>query len=326
MTLVGMLSGALFGVIVSDGELAGALRGAATGGPITALLLTLEVGLLNAGNDNRFRRLPFTALLAFRTLCYLAVFIGGLWFGEAVVPIDDARGTIGWNSQTLISLAFASALGLLFNIYFAIRRLLGPGVLARFVTGRYHRPREEKRIFLFIDLKGSTEIAERIGPLEFHRLMNDVIYAVTRPILSHRGEIHKYVGDEIIVTWPMAGRDANARALDCVAACHRALVARSPVFEKRYGVSPGFWAGLHGGPVVTGEMGDVRQEIVFLGDTVNTAARIEQSCRTLGHDCLLSESLLGELALPAWARPEALGPVSLRGKTEPVALYALALD
>jgi adenylate cyclase len=82
-------------------------------------------------------------------------------------------------------------------------------------------------------------------------------------------------------------------------------------------------AGLHCGPVVTGEMGSVKREIVFLGDTVNTAARIQELCRQTGDRVLASADLIDRLELPRGIAKRSLGDLRLRGKEADLALYAL---
>jgi adenylate cyclase len=82
-------------------------------------------------------------------------------------------------------------------------------------------------------------------------------------------------------------------------------------------------AGLHCGEVVTGEMGSVKKEIVFLGDTVNTAARIQDLCRQTGDHVLASGDLIDRLELPPGIAKRSLGDLRLRGKGTDLALYAL---
>ena len=205
-----------------------------------------------------------------------------------------------------------------------VNRLLGQNVLFNFVTGRYYRPRLEERILLFIDMEGSTGLAERLGPLAFHRLLNRFVFDLTEPIVSARGEIYSYVGDELIATWKLADGVAEAR---CVAACFAALdelARRAPDYVREFGAAVNFRAGLHCGPLVTGEMGSVKKEIVFLGDTVNTAARIQDFCRETGDRVLASADLIDRLELPPGVAKRSLGDLRLRGKGADLALYALA--
>jgi adenylate cyclase len=89
-------------------------------------------------------------------------------------------------------------------------------------------------------------------------------------------------------------------------------------------VAPQLRAALHAGPVVVGEMGELRREIVILGDVMNTAARIEEACRATGHDVIASDAVLGGRPPPAGIAAIPLGPMPLRGKAEPLVLFALA--
>ena len=80
-------------------------------------------------------------------------------------------------------------------------------------------------------------------------------------------------------------------------------------------------AGLHAGSVVTGEMGRAKQEIVFLGDTVNTAARLEAACAERDERVLLSGDLMDLLMVPENFSVKTLGTERLRGKEKPVELF-----
>jgi Adenylate and Guanylate cyclase catalytic domain len=122
-------------------------------------------------------------------------------------------------------------------------------------------------VFLFIDIEGSTALAERLGEFAFHRLINRFVVDITQPIVAAYGEIHRYVGDELIASWKLEDGIADAH---CVRACFEAfdrLAALSPVYVRDFGTPVRCRAGLHCGPVVTGEMGSVKKEIVFLDDT-----------------------------------------------------------
>jgi adenylate cyclase len=137
------------------------------------------------------------------------------------------------------------------------------------------------------------------------------------------GEIHRYVGDELIATWKLPNGIADAH---CVRACFDAperLTALSPVYVRDFGTPLHCRAGLHCGPVVIGEMGSVKKEIVFLGDTVNTAARLQEFCRQAGDRVLASAALLKVLELPFGITKRPLGDLHLRGNESDVVLFAL---
>jgi adenylate cyclase len=292
-------------------------RGALTGAVIACLLTSLEVFLLNEPLGAPLRRLPFPAHVAIKTLVYLAVILFGLTLGARAFPFP---GELGLRRQDVL---FSLALSFVFVFMLDVNSLLGQNVLLNFITGRYHRPRLEERILLFIDMEGSTGLAERLGPLAFHRLLNRFVTDLTEPIVAARGEIYSYVGDELIATWKLADGLAEAR---CVTACFAALdelARRAPDYFREFGAAVNFRAGLHCGPVVTGEMGTVKKEIVFLGDAVNTAARIQELCRETGDRVLASANLVDRLELPPGIAKRPLGDLRLRGKGADLALYAL---
>jgi adenylate cyclase len=170
-------------------------------------------------------------------------------------------------------LIFSLALSLSANLLYGVNSLLGQGVLLKFIAGRYRRPRVEERVLLFVDMESSTAIAERLGETGFLDLLNRFIADITGSIVAQCGAIHKYVGDEIIVTWPLA---AGLRHGHCVRACFDALAqldAFADAYIRDFGCRADFRAALHCGPVVIGELGIIKMEIAILGDTVNTAAR-----------------------------------------------------
>ena len=295
----------------------GILRGAMTGAIIASILISFEVYVLAAPLGAPLRRAPFLVHVAIKTLIYLAVILFALALGAWALPAPGERGI------ELRDVLFSLAASFVFVFLFDVNRLLGQNVLLNFVTGRYHQPRLEQRVFLFIDMEGSTGFAERLGPVAFHRLLNRFVTDLTEPIAAARGEIYRYVGDELIATWTLKEGIAGAR---CVAACFASMdrfALLAPAYQRDFGAPVRFRAGLHCGPVVTGEMGSVKKEIVFLGDTMNTAARIQEFCRQTGDRVLASADLIDRFNLPPGVAKRSLGDLRLRGKESNVALYAL---
>ena len=292
-------------------------RGALTGALIASILTSLEVYLLWAAGSP-LRRAPFPVHVAVKTLIYLIVIVFALSFSAWVFPAPNEEGVE--RGDVLFSLAAS------FVVVFilAVNRLLGQNMLLSFVTGRYHRPRLEERVLLFIDMEGSTGLAERLGPLAFHRLLNRFVTDLTDPIVAARGEIYSYVGDELIATWKLEEGISQAR---CVRACFNAfdaLARKALEYRREFGAAVNFRAGLHCGPLVIGEMGSIKTEIVFLGDTVNTAARIQDVCRQTGDRILASADLIDRVQLPPGIVKRSLGDLRLRGKGADLVLYALS--
>lgn len=320
-TLIGALIGAVYGHTVAMMDSAalfgfgGVPRGILTGAVTTAILFSLELALARPALAP-LREMPFLVHMTIKTIVYLAI----IWFALAVgswafpTPAETGFGMPIRRQDVVFSLAAV----LVVRFVNDVSHLLGQNVLLNFITGRYHRPRIEQRVFLFIDIEASTTLAERLGDLAFHRLVNRFVIDITGPIVAAGGEIHRYVGDELIATWKLADGIADA---NCVKACFAALdelAARRPLYLREFGTPINCRAGLHCGPVVAGEMGSVKREIVLLGNTMNTAARIQELCGKTGERVIASATLVDLLELPSGISPRPLGDLRLRGKESDV--------
>jgi adenylate cyclase len=131
------------------------------------------------------------------------------------------------------------------------------------------------------------------------------------------------VGDEVIITWKMKEGLKDTRCLRLFFAALDRVEQERDMFEKKYGVVPEFKAGIHCGKVVSGEMGDTKKEIAFLGDVINTTARIEGECNPHQRPLLISFDLLQKIGLGKEYRYEKIGDINLRGKMEKIELYAV---
>ncbi len=336
---IGAIAGAIYGMGVDaklSGDLGweGALRGLVTGALVTIVIAGFEIFFVNDPRGQWLRRLPFMKVALLKTMFYAIAIVGMDALGDVLVPINGAY-PIGLNLNTLITLLVALGFTFITSTIMQINLLLGPGVLRNFIKGRYHQPRQEQRLFLFIDMRGSTAIAEKIGDIAFHRLLNQFLSDLGDVVTGHGGSIDKYVGDEMIVTWRLPDRHA-AGALDAVAEARALLAERAEVYRRRFGTAPDFRAVLHAGAVVVGEMGDQKREIALLGDCINTTAKLEAWAKGKAVDVVASRAALdamnpsGEkLDLPATSphiHLTPLGPQLLPGKAQALDLFAIAFD
>ncbi len=200
-------------------------------------------------------------------------------------------------------------------------RLIGRGVLWKFMSGRYHKPLEENRIFMFLDLVSSTTIAEKTGHVKFHAFLNEFFYDISEPIDYYKGEIYKYVGDEVIVVWKVGLKNENRRAVDCLFGILDTIRDRREHYLESYGYVPEFRTGIHCGKVISGEIGDDKCEIAYLGDVVNTAARIQGEAKQLEKDLLVSNEFLRLVDISDDYSTSEIGAVQLKGKDKQVVLF-----
>ena len=153
--------------------------------------------------------------------------------------------------------------------FLEVRHLHNPGDIRNFLLGRYRFAVEESRVFLFADLAGSTSIAERLGDITYSRFIGDRYRDVAGAILAWHGHVYQYVGDEVVISWPLEKGLANAACVECFFAMTDLLASASARYERIYGETPRFRAGLHGGPVVATWVGLAKTELAFHGDALN---------------------------------------------------------
>ncbi len=200
----------------------------------------------------------------------------------------------------------------------------GPGILNKFILGKYFHPKEEERIFLFIDLNDSTSIAEKLGNIPFFKLLNSYFADMTDSILECHGEIYQYVGDEIVVTWKKEAGITNARCIRCFFEIERAIAQRESFYQSEFGLTPKFKAGLHLGKVIVGEIGIIKKDISYIGDVLNTTSRIQHACKTLEQKIIISDPLFKELSRQQNKYHFTdLGEALLRGKDLPIRLWGV---
>jgi adenylate cyclase len=202
----------------------------------------------------------------------------------------------------------------------------GPGVLWKLMTGKYYHPRDEERIFMFLDLRASTEIAERIGHKRFFELLRELFQDVTRPVIDSKGDIYQYVGDEIVITWPVARGVQDGNCIECFFRIEQAIASRSAWYTQHFGVVPRFKAGVHVGEATVGEIGVIKKDIVYSGDVLNTTARIQEECNRHRADLLASDELLRRISFGRSYAATLIGEIRLRGKAEALSLSAVRLS
>ena len=299
---------------------------ATVNGALTALLIATPIALLELKGGRvaflrRLRRLPLYVYFLLRILFYFVVIIGGLLLMRVLIVYRVSPFTM--DAVFRNSIVFSIAMAVFGNVIILTGTLLGFGTLKNLLTGRYVQPRREQRAFLLIDMRDSTGLAERLGPIRFHELLNEFFRDISDAALDCGAEIHKYVGDEAILTWPGGRALAEGDCLACAFVARDFIAAGAKRYRERYGGVPEFRAALHYGEIVAGEIGDVRREIAYVGDTLNVAARLLDAAKTLGRDVLVSADLLERATLPPGVVAEPLPTLTVRGRAAPLAISAL---
>jgi len=210
-------------------------------------------------------------------ITFLVVFTSIIGSIDLQTNIFDRRV---WKNVWAFSTTFAfwsveiyiAAIILLSLFYTEVSENLGQEVLNNFFTGKYHKPIQEERIFMFLDMKSSTTIAEKLGHVKYFEMLKEYYSDLSEPIIQYHGEIYQYVGDEIIVSWKPKRGLLNNNCLKCFFAMKETIKNQSKKYHEKFGLLPTFKAGFHLGKVTTGEIGVIKKDIIFTGDVLNTTA------------------------------------------------------
>lgn len=229
-------------------------------------------------------------------------------------------------TNTFVSFLIDMGLMTLISIVFLeVTDKYGPGMFWLMLSGEYYRPKIENRIFIFLDINESTSIAEDLGHEKYFRMLRDFFNDITIPVLANDGEIYQYVGDEVLITW-LNTSENKIKSLKFIRNTYYLLERLSKRYQKKYNRIPKFKAGIHAGEVTAGFVGQVKRELVYSGDTMNTAARIRSMCNDLNESFILSEDFMKDFNQPFGYTITKIGMMELKGRSEPVKLFSLKLD
>lgn len=209
------------------------------------------------------------------------------------------------------------------QLFLQINNKFGQGVFWNILRGKYNTPREESRIFMFLDLNSSTTIAEMLGDKKYHAFLKDIFTDITNPILDNKGEIYQYVGDEVIIAWKYDDGIQNSKCVQCFFDIKDHLQQLSGKYMRLYGLAPSFKAGIHCGKVVAGEVGIIKRDITYSGDVLNTTSRIQGMCREFNEEIIVSGDLAASLRLAGHFAAQTLGSIKLKGKQKEMLLVAV---
>ena len=333
VAVVGLIGGLIGYVYTSLSYRPGApdaaspLRGVRVGILIAASGTAFEVMAMRGPIGRWLKRLPVLPSFVVRTLIYTGLISAILQLNVRIISLShaDFSGVYRFDDMVRdVTFSLAATAAIIFVIQ--MRQLIGPRTFRNLLSGRYHSPRREERIFVIFDIVGSTAAAERLGDERFHAFVSQVFFDIDAPIVDHGGEVMSFVGDALIADWPLLTRERNGQAVRAALDVMDVLHDRASAYEARFGFTPRLRAVLHGGPVIAGETGDSRRQITYLGDVLNIASRIEGVAKGTGTQIAISDSLLVRSALPEDAHAEPLGEFPVKGAERPVAISAIVRD
>ena len=292
---------------------------------IVGLSIGLLFGLFPLNQIFLFKtRRSFLQVVLISTSCYIlffttVIFLASLYgnsFGFALAYVFSPDGIL-----VLFHLSIAS---LLYHFILQINKKFGPGVLLEYTLGRYFAPKVEQRSFMFLDLKSSTRLAETLDHVSYSRFVQDCYVELTKPLIDYNAHVYQYVGDEVVVSWKMNRFFLAASCYQFFYAFQKRIEMKKDYFLLKYGVCPQFKAGIHCGQVTVAEVGEIKTEIAYHGDVVNTASRIQNLCNQFQKELLVSESFLQYLAEKDQRLVTFIADAALKGKETTTNLFTIA--
>jgi adenylate cyclase len=289
---------------------------------LTAVLVTLAgsipIGTFEVLYFNKLlRKKPFGVTLFVKTAFYLAnifffnsigtILLISQRIGTSVADSRVIEKYAEWlaSPRVLMDMAFWG-LAVLFALFILqVSDKFGQGVLVNFLTS-------------------STTYAEKLGHIKYSQLLQDCFYDLTDIVVKHDAQVYQYVGDEVVLTWESRKGVKDNRCVSTFFEYDSVIRERSDHYQEKYGVIPEFKAGLNLGYVTVAEVGEIKKELAYHGDALNTAARIRSVCSEVGKRLLIAAELLS--VLPEIDREfsvESMGMSRLKGKKNVVGLFSI---
>jgi adenylate cyclase len=305
-----------------------------TGVPLLGVAAVSSLGLIRNGlGRERATGAALCLALLGSAIGFLSLRLASKSVSEPLIGLRDALTSVQKGDlATTVQVDDGSEVGLLqagFNnmvgglrererLREAFGTFVDPALAERILTEGVDLAGEEIEVSLFfLDVRSFTSYAERAKPRDVVTVLNQLFDVVVPIIVGHHGHANKFVGDGVLAVFGAPERRADHAG--CAVAC---ALAVAQAVDERFGGSLRIGIGVNTGPVVAGTVGGGgRLEFTVIGDTVNTAARVEAATRLTGDDVLITETTLRRLPADA-AEWQQRPPVQLKGKQESVALYA----
>ena len=284
-----------------------------------------SIGLFEALTVNVQRKYPVWKLFIIKTIYFVLIINFLLLAINALYLFIDGRieGFPEYLSNSfIVNSVFGILVSVLMVTYMQVSKLHRRNELKHFIFGRYHNPVNENILLFFTDLKGSTSLAESMGNVKYANFLKDYYADISDPIFECKGDVYQYVGDEIIVYWKARSPEKNLRSVRCHQLIEQKIQQRESYYLNKYGHVPSFRTSLHAGSIVITWVGEVRREILFIGDVLNTCARMQDMCKQLGKDFLLSGETLEMLPTEIASEFKLEETIVPRGKHNEIQVYS----
>ncbi len=302
---------------------------------IAGILIAINIGFFEyVLFDGKIKQLPFYQIFSIRIILYVVsilsiilfvlifsrMFKYDLNFYEVLIS-DEFQNYILYKDFKVV-VFYALAIVALTNFTIQMNRKMGQGVLINLISGKYYQPKKVEKIVLFLKIQRTKELIEEVGRLNYHKFLKEVFYDLTEIVLLRKAQIYEYVEDQVVILWDVDKGMENANCIRAFFDIQQKLDTGKVRYYDKYKFLPEFVGAMHKGELIVGEIGDIKSEIKYHGDLMNTCYRILGNVDE-GKQFLVSEELVNEMKLPIIFDKKRIGEFSLRGKQRPIILYQI---
>jgi adenylate cyclase len=293
---------------------------------LTAFIAGPIIGLVSGygqilTEENSYNRISFQKLLLLRITYVLLFLVTLISLAYALYGVDITFIDFAFEPGSFAIYLYIVSVDIFMFGLRQVNLFLGSNNFWKLFRGRFYTPREEERIFMFLDLQSSTNHAENLGHITYSKMIQDCFNDLG-VVIENEAEIYQYVGDEVILTWKLPDGLRHQNCLHAFFSFKSRLASRKQHYLDNYNCLPHFKAGMHAGIVTVAEVGKYKKEIAYHGDTINTAARIQGKCNELKQELLISERLKNQLSSAGYVFDK-LGLMELKGKERQTLLYGI---
>ncbi|WGK66241.1 adenylate/guanylate cyclase domain-containing protein [Croceiramulus getboli] len=278
-------------------------------------------GLLN----RNYRRVIWVVgipLLIFSTVIQIQLFYDIAIRGMSLKQAFDASLAFISSGIFLSFLVHCFFLSIALSFIRQLRIYFGETVFLNYLTGKYANPLVEERTFMFLDLNGSTSIAEKLGHVKYSRFLNKCFDDTLDALEGFHFEVYQFVGDEVVITWETQ-KDTSGTAIAMYRRVTEKLENNKEHYKRIFGIVPTFKAGVSCGKVSATMVGKSGRHIAYHGDVLNTTARLLGQCKKLGRSILFTDFYLNKISNQTNFNAEHLAELRLRGKKTKSQIYGI---
>ncbi|GGI57283.1 adenylate/guanylate cyclase domain-containing protein [Winogradskyella haliclonae] len=296
---------------------------------IVGLIISVFYAIIEFVFDRLSKRVVLGLSIVFKSLVYfvlIIVVLSGISFLLEEQIDRDLPNEKGWwrdDPFFWITVIYFVVASIIFSLIRVANDRFGRGNFIQVLVGKYKRPKEQEHILMFIDLKDSTKIAEKLGHQKYSQFIQDCFIDLNMSLNNYGAEVYQYVGDEAVIYWPSNRGFKNNNCINLFFAFQKRLEKKQSYYTNKYAFNPKFKAGLHFGKLMVAEIGTIKKDLAFHGDVINTASRIQSLCNTFNKSLLVSESVIEKLSVSDTHYELLSHDMELRGKEERLRIYAI---